>query len=719
MRTAFLVLIVFVFAFDARSQDVIQPGLIGEILRDPSLLEHDGVRAIVDDPQTYRLQILLGEVLDTPQGPTIRRSGYRLESAYFYPASTIKLFAAASALELLGTIDDADADTPLAIWPPDGEGAEGGGPDASDDSNANGGLITAAHEIRKLFVVSDNRAFNRLYDLVGHERLNTSAREAGFDGVVINHRLAIARTAEQNRAAPRVVLGGEDGAVSVIEPRVSEMRIDDAGVPGLEVGSAELIGGDRLERPKNFVRSNRAELRALQDSLISILRPELVPEVPGYALTESDRSLLRESMTWLPRECPNPTYDPETYPDDWAKFMLEGIREVVPADAIRYSNKIGLAYGFTTETAYIEDQRSGRGFFLAGTVYTNENETLNDNVYEYDTKAMPFWRALGRVAARRLLLNADGWKHDATSLQVGEPVGTTLGEWIIEPESTFTNAVVSFNAVVADGGFVRADVAVPSDGDWSEWMPIADWGKPQGVATLPTSWPGGRIAIDELIADDPIDRLRVRIVASAGDAGSWPALHRVDVVTSRRDRDRVLDASPGDAITVDAPFQRTAIDDDPSLASRLCSPTSLGMLLAHRGQVPDYREMIDRVYDAKHDLYGVWPRAIQAAFSYGVPGRLHRFGCWTEVRAQLANVGPIAISLRAAEGEVRGMDYDASEGHIIVLIGLNEQGDAIVLDPAFSTESEARRVYPAHDLSEVWLRRARGTAYVLLPAIDP
>ena len=126
MRTALLVLIIFVFAFDARSQVVIQPGLSGEILREPSLLELDGVRAIVDAPQTHRLQILLGEVLETPHGPAIRRSGYRRGSAYFYPASTSKLFAAASALELLGTIDDADADTPLAIWPPDGEGAEGG-----------------------------------------------------------------------------------------------------------------------------------------------------------------------------------------------------------------------------------------------------------------------------------------------------------------------------------------------------------------------------------------------------------------------------------------------------------------------------------------------------------------------------------------------------------------------------------------------------------------
>ncbi len=703
--------VAILIAGPAAPQPVIEGGTASEILQDHTMREHGGVRAIVDNPDRHRLQLLLGEVVSTPEGPALRRSGHRLGSSYFYPASTVKLFAAASALELLGQTEGVDAASPMAIWP---LGDAQGEPERLDESNREGGAITPAHEIRKLFVVSDNRAFNRLYDLVGHERLNTSARAAGLDGVVINHRLAIARTAEENRTAPRIELGGSGGGSVAFPPRVSPLRPDNSGVPALEVGEAELVGGERQDRPKSFLHSNRAELLDLQNALVSIVRPDLDAGVPGYALDDPARELLTGAMSWLPRECPNPLYDPDTYPDDWVKFMLEGVRQVVPDEAIVYANKSGLAYGFTTETAYIEDARTGRGVFVAGTVYTNANATLNDDLYEYDQQAMPFWRALGRSVARRVLLNADGWTHDAHSLAVSAAEGEVLGTWTLEPDEAFTHAIVSFNASVPPGAGVRADVAVPMDAGWSEWMAIADWGEPVDRQKTPSRWAGGRVAIDELIADAPLDRLRVRVLAVPNGEGDLPSLERIDVVVSRRAPDRVLDPTPGDAVATATPFRACEIRDDEALASRLCSPTSLGMLLAHRGSTPDYGELIDRVYDAEHDLYGVWPRAIQAAYSYGVPGRLHRFGDWREVRAHLERVGPIALSLRAAEGEVRGMDYDASNGHLIVLTGLTDSGDAIVLDPAFGTQSEASRVYPAHDLSEVWLRRARGTAYVLL-----
>lgn len=711
LRVLLIVLAMLSYATSGRAQDVIDGGLIAEVQRDPAMREHEGARSILENPEEHRLQLLLGEVVAGPDGPELRRSGYRLGSAYFYPASTIKLFAAAAALEMLGEIEGANAGTPMAIWPADtGEGE----PERLDDSNLEGGLITPGHEIRKLFVVSDNRAFNRLYDLVGHQRLNDSAKQAGLDGVVINHRLSIARTAEQNRAAPRVELAGAEPIR--IGPRVSPLRIDNAGVPRLEVGQAELVGGERLERPKSFLHSNRAELIDLQNALVSIVRPDLDAGIRGYEISDDDRALLASAMTWLPRECPNPKYNPQDYSDDWVKFMLEGVREVIPAESIRYANKIGLAYGFTTETAYIEDTSTGRAFFLAGTVYTNANGTLNDNVYEYDEQAMPFWRALGRSLAQRVLLDADGWSHDAFSLDVRSPGAESLGTWTVTPDEPYTHALVSFNADVPDGAGVRAEVAVPIDGEgWSEWMAIADWGESPVDRATPGRWSGGQIAIDELIADTPLDRLRVRVLGFPGAAGAMPRLGRVDAVVSRRAPSRVLNPSPGISIDTGAPFRPCEIEGNDELASRLCSPTSLGMLLAHRGATPEYDELIGRVYDAGHNLYGVWPRAIQAAFTYGVPGRLHRFGDWDEVRAHLRDVGPIAISLTAAQGEFRGMTYDASNGHLIVLFGLTDEGDAVVLDPAFGSEAEARRVYPARDLSEAWLRRARGTAYVLLP----
>ena len=57
----------------------------------------------------------------------------------------------------------------------------GGTYEEADESNLEGGRITVRHEIRKLFLVSDNRAFNRLYELVGRDRLAASLERSGRD----------------------------------------------------------------------------------------------------------------------------------------------------------------------------------------------------------------------------------------------------------------------------------------------------------------------------------------------------------------------------------------------------------------------------------------------------------------------------------------------------------------------------------------------------------
>lgn len=64
--------------------------------------------------------------------------------------------------------------------------------EVEDPSNVTGaapGTITVAHEIRKLFLVSDNRSFNRLFDLVGRTALNRLLWDAGLASARLFHRL--------------------------------------------------------------------------------------------------------------------------------------------------------------------------------------------------------------------------------------------------------------------------------------------------------------------------------------------------------------------------------------------------------------------------------------------------------------------------------------------------------------------------------------------------
>ena len=64
---------------------------------------------------------------------------------------------------------------------------------------------------------------------------------------------------------------------------------------------------------------------------------------------------------------------------------------------IRIFNKIGDAYGFLNDIAYIVDFESGVEFMLSATIYCNSDEIFNDDKYDYDTVGFPFMQHLGQV----------------------------------------------------------------------------------------------------------------------------------------------------------------------------------------------------------------------------------------------------------------------------------------------------------------------------------
>jgi hypothetical protein len=121
-----------------------------------------------------------------------------------------------------------------------------------------------------------------------------------------------------------------------------------------------------------------------------------------FELSGGDRALLMDAMRELPRESANPVYAGSEYPDEYVKYFLPGLRRVLDADRIAEYNKIGQAYGFTTDNAWIVDTATRRSFFLAATLYTNEDGVLNDDQYEYETVALPFLADLAEVVARRV-----------------------------------------------------------------------------------------------------------------------------------------------------------------------------------------------------------------------------------------------------------------------------------------------------------------------------
>lgn len=368
------------------------------------LASHPGLAQVASSPEKFRLQITLG-LMETGAdgGPRLRQHGYRLGAEYFYPASSIKLFAAIAALEHLANLRretglPLNADTPLIFHPLfPGETLED-----QDPSHLADGKITVGHEIRKLFLVSDNEAYNRLYELVGQDRLEASLRRAGLDQGQIVHRLSERRTAEENRSSPRIDFAPESSSPYTQSARNSAPSTPPPAVPGLEIGKAYWAEGELIHRPFDFSTKNRFPLAELQRGLCMVTQPQADCGGPGFSLGEEDRELLLESLHLFPGQSTDPAFDALEYPDHWVKFLLPGLKRVVPKERLRIYNKIGRAYGFSTENSWVLDTETGRSFFLAATLYTNENHTLNDDDYQYEPFADDFLANLGEAVARHL-----------------------------------------------------------------------------------------------------------------------------------------------------------------------------------------------------------------------------------------------------------------------------------------------------------------------------
>ena len=363
---------------------------------------------VLTQPEAFRAQIVVSEVSNDQTGkPMLKRMGYRVDAEYFYPASSIKLCAAVSALQKL---DQMEADhvgqdltsVPIEIDPL----FPGDAPQITDSTHLSDGRISIGHEIRKLCLVSDNQAFNRLFDFVGHEALNRGMHQLGLRSVVLNHRLSETRPIPSPLASAAVRLFPRLGSPILLPARVSTLALSNTSRL-VRVGKGFLQGTQLVSAPMDFTRRNGIRLMDLQDLLIKVVRPDIHLGTPPLKLQPNHRSLLVEAMTQYPKESNDPRYPEKDYPDEYGKFLLPGVRRVFPSqkpvERIQITGKIGRAYGFTVENSYLRNPQNQRAVFVTAVLYTNADGILNDDQYEYETLADPFFAQLGEWVARHWL----------------------------------------------------------------------------------------------------------------------------------------------------------------------------------------------------------------------------------------------------------------------------------------------------------------------------
>ena len=314
--------------------------------------------------------------------------------AYFYPASTVKLPVAVLALQRLNELKAAgfaiDACTPMQIYDAAFEK-----PIALTDSTKADGSLTVSHLIKKIFLVSDNDAYNYLFDFLGRDYINAQLNEKGLSQTQIQHKFLF--EADNTQTWSYVFLNGPDSLY--LQPSItSEVTLSTNAKMGLLKGRGYQSDGQLIKQPFDFSAKNRMSLADLEGVMKRIIFPEAFAEDQRFNLTEKDYSFLRFWMSRNTLESQEPNYAADsTHYDSYVKFFVYGDRPGQMNDTVRIYNKVGLAYGTLTDIAYIVDRFHAVEFLLSATILVNENQIFNDNTYEYDEKGIPFLGALGRA----------------------------------------------------------------------------------------------------------------------------------------------------------------------------------------------------------------------------------------------------------------------------------------------------------------------------------
>ncbi|GAA4010904.1 hypothetical protein GCM10022408_24050 [Hymenobacter fastidiosus] len=390
----------------------------------PRLLHADTARfgRVVGDPGRYRLQILYTRIdRDARNRPHFRTFRYRVRPRhYFYPASSVKLPAAVLALQKLRglrrQIPGLTLDSPLRI-----DSAFAGQTRVVRDSSSASGRASIGQYIRKVLLVSDNDAFNRLYEFVGQNPLNAELRQRGLRHTRLTHRLSVGDQEPGTRHTNPLAFYADTALQKPVyqQPGVyNALPLPALGLRAEQIGKAYMQGETRVNEPLDFRAKSFFPLADQQRLLRALLFPAATPPKQRFQLAEDDYQFLYRYLAMFPRESRAPRYDGGHYPDTYAKFLLGGGGIAPLPPGVRVFNKIGQAYGFLIDNAYVADFDHGVEFLLSVVIYVNADEVLNDDTYEYDTIGFPFLRDLGQAVYQYELRRPRRHKADLSRFKI-------------------------------------------------------------------------------------------------------------------------------------------------------------------------------------------------------------------------------------------------------------------------------------------------------------
>ncbi len=304
--------------------------------------------------------------------------------------------------------------------------------------------------------------------------------------------------------------------------------------------------------------------------------------------------------------------------------------------------------------------------------------------------------------------------------------GATEGAWTSPTlrADPFDEAIPSWNALTPGRAWLEVRLRLRIDDTWTAWYTLGHWGAGiQGGSVAGQRDADADVETDTLrVLRGCADTLQVQVrLASDPDSGAPPAVRDVEAWTHVHGSRAPLPAAPHPAWgrVLDVPQRSQAIEPE-DVRGHICSPTALGMALAYHGVERTTLQVCDGVYDHGGEIWGNWP--FNTAYVHPISdgrlvGHVERWDSLRPIEDEIAAGRPVVLSHRWEEGDLLNAPIPRSNGHLIVVVGFDTNGDVVVNDPAANPlkGQRVRRVYRCDDVEKTWLERASGVIYTVRP----
>ncbi|WP_331148006.1 serine hydrolase [Hymenobacter sp.] len=363
-----------------------------------SLLRSDSrLTPVVNRAADYELQIIYTQISrDAQNQPHFIQHDFRLDAKqYFNPASLVKLPTAALALEKLNKLHQPGLTRHSPMVTRTAFRCQTAAPynPAADSDRVN----TVGNYIKRMLLVSDNSAYNRLYEFLGQRPLNERLAQLGYPNIRITRRFAPCDTFSNRHTNPIDFLGASGQPIyqqlAVFNPTSFKSALG-----RITKGRAYQAGGHVVPRPYDFTTANYVPLQDVTDILKSLLFPEVTPATQRFDLTPNDYAFLRYYLHHTPHSSGYQPYIAKQFFDAYKKYLYYGRSPRISLDStFRIYNVVGMSHGYLSDVAYFISPDQHSEFLLSAVLYVNQDGIINDGAYEYSSIGLPFLAQLGQL----------------------------------------------------------------------------------------------------------------------------------------------------------------------------------------------------------------------------------------------------------------------------------------------------------------------------------